>query len=625
MKRKSYNLEEMQGIATTRGGKCLSASYINTRTNLEWQCDKGHIWDARPSSVIGGSWCSSCAKQASRRHTIEEMQDLATNRGGKCLSTEYLGNTHKLKWECNKGHVWESSPKAILRGGWCPLCSLNKPEIADIQNIANSRGGKCLSTVFIDHRSKLKWQCNKGHIWESRLSVIKDGSWCPLCSNGMGEHICRMYFERLFNSQFIKVRPKWLISEKGRRLELDGYSQELKIAFEHQGLQHYKHIERYHKINDLQTLQERDKIKVIKCKERGIRLFVMPSIPDLLPLEKVESFIRKEAKRLSVYIPNAKTVNINSLDIYIRQEQLLEVQNIALSKGGRCLSTHYLGSSTKLRWQCDKGHIWEATPSKIKSGNWCAICVLDKKRLTIEEMHDIANSRGGKCLSTEYINSGDKLEWQCDKGHTWKATPNSVKRGNWCIFCTGLARLTIEEMQDIATSKVGKCLSTEYINIGTKLKWQCSKGHEWYMAPGNVKNQGQWCPHCAHCVKLTIEEMHDIAASRGGKCLSTVYINSGTKLKWQCDKGHEWEAIVRDVKTGHWCPYCAGHARLTVEEMQSIAIKRGGKCLSKEYVNSITKLMWQCDKGHEWEATPGAVKRGTWCPACYLLNDKSNL
>ena len=58
-------------------------------------------------------------------------------------------------------------------------------------------------------------------------------------------------------------------------------------------------------------------------------------------------------------------------------------------------------------------------------------------------------------------------------------------------------------------------------------------------------------------------------------------------------------------------------AKLTIEEMRELAESRGGKCLSEKYVNACTKLHWQCAKGHEWEATPGNVKNAhTWCPVC---------
>ena len=58
------------------------------------------------------------------------------------------------------------------------------------------------------------------------------------------------------------------------------------------------------------------------------------------------------------------------------------------------------------------------------------------KKLRIEEMHNFVSERGGKCLSPEYINNKTKLKWECAEGHTWEAIPYSVKRGSWCRLCS---------------------------------------------------------------------------------------------------------------------------------------------------------------------------------------------
>ena len=52
--------------------------------------------------------------------------------------------------------------------------------------------------------------------------------------------------------------------------------------------------------------------------------------------------------------------------------------------------------------------------------------------------------------------------------------------------------------------------------------------------------------------------MQKIAKQYGGECLSTTYINSKHKLRWRCDKGHEWEARYDSFKTKkNWCSLCA--------------------------------------------------------------------
>ena len=50
--------------------------------------------------------------------------------------------------------------------------------------------------------------------------------------------------------------------------------------------------------------------------------------------------------------------------------------------------------------------------------------------------------------------------------------------------------------------------------------------------------------------------------------------------------------------------------KLTIEQMQALAKKRGGECLSTTYVNKRTKLLWRCLEGHEWEATQRLLRQG---------------
>ena len=52
------------------------------------------------------------------------MQELGRKKGGKCLSTDYVNNKQKLKWQCKKGHVWEATPDTIKnKNRWCSKCS----------------------------------------------------------------------------------------------------------------------------------------------------------------------------------------------------------------------------------------------------------------------------------------------------------------------------------------------------------------------------------------------------------------------------------------------------------------------------------------------------------------------
>ncbi len=71
--------------------------------------------------------------------------------------------------------------------------------------------------------------------------------------------------------------------------------------------------------------------------------------------------------------------------------------------------------------------------------------------LSLKECQDLAISRGGECLSKEYINNQTHMEWKCEKNHTWFATFNNVKNSNsWCPTCAGKAKSTLEECQEFS-------------------------------------------------------------------------------------------------------------------------------------------------------------------------------
>lgn len=322
------------------------------------------------------------------------------------------------------------------------------------------------------------------------------------------------------------------------------------------------------------------------------------------------------------------------------------MRRLAAERRGRCLSTEYVNRAKHVQWQCAKGHRWRASAYQIHR-SWCPFCARTRK-LELKELRKIARRRGGRLLSTHYVDARTPLRWRCAEGHVWKACAGSVKgaryrRGSWCPKCAPkdrvrnrlTNRLTIEDMQRIARSRGGECLSERYVNGRFKLKWRCVKRHEWMARPSNVKS-GSWCPVCCRSQKLTLAQLRETAAERGGKLISTEYANSAAPLLWECREGHRWEACAANVRQGSWCPDCAGRRRLTLEEMQILARAWGGECLSRRYVNGKTPLKWRCARGHVWKARANRVKpmgyqkRGSWCPTCahvpkYRIEDMQEL
>ena len=93
---------------------------------------------------------------------------------------------------------------------------------------------------------------------------------------------------------FNKCRPKFL-----QVLEYDGYNEELKLAFEYQGIQHYQYIPHFHRNGkeDFEKQKERDALKDILSIENNITVIRIPYEYDCYDEEKLKGYIKNELIR----------------------------------------------------------------------------------------------------------------------------------------------------------------------------------------------------------------------------------------------------------------------------------------------------------------------------------------
>ncbi len=192
-----------------------------------------------------------------------------------------------LKWKCNKcNREWNAKPTCVItRGQWCPHCNaknsgIPKIKFSELQEKAKLYGGECLSkeSEYHNYKTKLKWKCQYGHIWFAQAGSIKHSTrWCPKCKISYGENMTRQIFENLLQVKFYQTKPDWIMNDEGNKLELDGYNEELKLAFEYNGCQHYIESKAFHKRNSsLEKQRIHDKIKHERCKEKGVLLLDIP-------------------------------------------------------------------------------------------------------------------------------------------------------------------------------------------------------------------------------------------------------------------------------------------------------------------------------------------------------------
>jgi hypothetical protein len=296
--RQSCGIDAAKNFALTKEGVCLSDKYQNNKQKLRWRCKFEHEWDAIFKEVKNGTWCPHCYEES--KFNLDDCKKWAAENKGSCLSNKYGGFRQPLSWKCKFDHVWETTPCRIRGGSWCHECGKRVNVIDGItigREIAKNKNGKLLSDTYINSREPLMWECAREHIWEAPLDRIKNiGSWCPHCRY-KNEEYCRRVFEHLFNDKFNKIRPSWLLNPRtGTPLELDGYNEYNYIAFEYNGIQHYKYHSCFHDDDsDLEYQQYKDEMKFKMCHERDILLIVIPYYCD--NKQKIDSYIIDELKK----------------------------------------------------------------------------------------------------------------------------------------------------------------------------------------------------------------------------------------------------------------------------------------------------------------------------------------
>jgi predicted nucleic acid-binding Zn-ribbon protein len=451
-----------------------------------------------------------------------------------------------------------------------------KLTLKDLALTAQKRGGYCLATHYKNSGSKVEWQCSEGHVFDASARQVRSGSWCPRCSQSFffREEICRLSFETIFNQPFPKCRPDWLLNERGNRMELDGYNEQLKLAFEYNGEQHYN-TNFFSQNQTLESRQKDDELKAHICNQKDVLLIIFTPDDDLTQISKQ---IETTSKHKPTILKNADLGREIDFDgVWQHRNKIAALRQLARSKNGKLISTKYLGQKTHLTWECEQGHRWTAGSGNILTGHWCPDCG-GRPNLNIYDMQNFVEKFGGVCLSKEYINTRSSLNWQCINGHKWEASYAHIRLGYWCIKCAQdphilevenpYVTVRIEQLKSIARAKGGECLSDIYLGDDQKLIWRCANGHTWDAVPGSIK-QGRWCPDCGGRPRLNLQIAQQAALDFEGECLSTEYINVKTKMKWRCKKGHEWETSFDSVRQGNWCRRCSQITRRMREKIQT--------------------------------------------------------
>ena len=421
-----------------------------------------------------------------------------------------------------------------------------------IKKIAAKKGGICHTKSLKNARSKVHLECAEGHHFHTTYnSVVYTNSWCPHCHIYVSEAICRKLFERIFNRPFPKSYPEWLINENDNQMELDGYTKDLQLAFEYQGIQHRKKA--FGKTDEeLENIQKEDVFKQKLCEEHGVTLLQIPD-DEIVPYNTMQEYIEQEYTKLTGKILN----NIPRYDykefVIHENKHAKKFRELVEKKGGAVI-TPYFAAKKEVTLMCEKGHQWTTTPDSIYKDNWCPECAGNMK-LTTEFFRKVGEIF--KCeLISEYVNAKTPLQYKCQKGHKFSIkSPYWLKRTykeieNMCPKCN--RDVYAEKFQQLVKKKGGK-LITPYKGRFKPITIKCRNNHTFTTTPATVY-QGSWCKICAeknHPNKerqQTAEnELIQMMDSLNYKLISK-YENNYKKVQIKCKKQHQFTMTPKYFK-----------------------------------------------------------------------------
>jgi Probable Zinc-ribbon domain len=307
---------------------------------------------------------------------------------------------------------------------------------------------------------------------------------------------------------------------------------------------------------------------------------------------------------------------------------------IAHQANGWDTSTVSAGSGKKFEWKCPSGHIWVATVLSRKQGKGCPICsghrVMAGANDLVSTHPAIASEAFGWDATKYSAGSNYEMSWKCPKGHLYEAVIYNRVIGFNCPICSNRKYLKGQNdlktlFPGLAAEAYGWDASTFMPNSHETKKWRCSKGHVWEDAIVD-RADGSGCHVCnGRKILLGINDLltlePNIALEAAGWDATKYTVSSNAIKLWRCKLGHTWKSTIYNRTKGLGCPYCGGKKVLPgFNDLRTthprLAAEAKGWDTSLHSRGSNKKVRWQCEIGHEWEATIINRVGGRGCPSC---------
>ncbi len=447
----------------------LGKRHIYTR-KVKYICSQGHIREVKAGTLHIGSECRICSmrkvSQLKRKKAYRKAKKVISAKGGTLITgeNEYIEHMGKLEIECPKHGVFETHKDGIISGHWCPSCKFEKlnkihrKPWKEVKQIVTKHGWTLLTekTKYVNSK-KIKVTCPDGHISTRSLQAITSGKGCYRCNASRGEEISRSICEKIFNKPFPSKRPSFLKTSHGGRLELDGYNEELSIAFEYQGEQHYRAGTRSYFTQDkVIKIQKRDTLKKQLCNQNNISLIIIPAFPEKVFYDpkKVIELVELSINKAGVIMPQWQKKDFDPIKETNLTGKIKKWRHIANRVNVILHDTVWKGTKHKYSWECKNcSHTWKSSAYARKKGFGCPVCRrkaygLSRRKYSIEYLHLYAENKDGKCMDREYKGVLYRYNWKCNKcHHKWKTSwGNILYQNTWCPKCRPFSKKKREQV-----------------------------------------------------------------------------------------------------------------------------------------------------------------------------------
>lgn len=179
--------DDYSRLANDFGVAWLGPEVRNILEHTRWKCPCGCEWESPYGKFLGCPDCRRPHRADARRKQPDDYVGLAESRGFIWLGPEVASNSKRTKWQCAKGHIWETSYGCIRAGCGCRRCAydarqeLHRRKPDDYVALASLRGFIWLGPEVKTTKHSTQWKCRNGHAWSASFNNIEKGNGCPSC------------------------------------------------------------------------------------------------------------------------------------------------------------------------------------------------------------------------------------------------------------------------------------------------------------------------------------------------------------------------------------------------------------------------------------------------------------